>query len=163
MYLDELCEYPNILAKKLIASQEIIDLLLNVIGSECPNDDILDKYIFSWDNIGGCITETGSYICIDTDVVERTNEVMKGMELHIYVIVNKDLMKIPSTFKRKGNRRDNICNEIDKLLADDYTFGKTKLRFKNRNPVTRFYPADGYVARHLIYECEDSSRVGQPR
>jgi hypothetical protein len=171
MYLEELYDYPNKFAKKIIACQPIIDLLKDQLGSECPDDTILNPDtklqlpygVYGWDNVDGVCTVAGSYICVDTDVTERTSEILAGMRFYIYIIVHDSMMKLPSMFKRKGSRRDNLASEIDKLLANDFSFGKTKLRLSKRNPVSRFKPAEGYSGRLLIYECEDSQRVGYPK
>lgn len=115
-----------------------------------------------WDNIDGVCSKAGSYICIDVDVFERTNEVIKGMRLFIYIIVHNSKMQLSSSFGRIGNRRDVLADEIDKILADVW-FGKSELKLVKRNPVTRFRPADGYAGRLLIYECEDTVRTGYPK
>ena len=62
--------------------------------------------------------ESGAFVTVDVDVTDMSSGTIKDMRVYVEVLVSKTYMALtPSLFKGvKGNRRDNIVRQIDKLL-----------------------------------------------
>jgi hypothetical protein len=151
MYLDQFTNYKYEIIKKFINSQEIIDLLKNQVGTSLEEiDSIIDDQIMSYRFVPQVDNVTKSYITLSTRVSRVENNKILEIQTSVYIIVPYALIKLPSLFRRRGNRIDCLIYEINKILNDTRTLksiGKIQLL-----PNAPFSPADnhdGYEIRFL--------------
>ena len=145
---DEFITYKYEIIKKLINSQEIIDLLTNQVGYDLDGaDDLLDKQIMSYRFVPEVENQTNNYLTLSTKVTSIKNNTIMELQTSIYIIVPYALIKLPSSFKRKGNRIDNLVFEINKLLNDTRTFGIGKIEMLPNAPFSPAEKHDGFEVR----------------
>lgn len=148
LQLDKFTEYQDKIVKKLIDSQEIVDLLLNQTNSEIPNSDLIDDQIHIYEYVPEVDDTAKSYICIDGDIDADIS--INEIPIQLYIFTHKSLMIDRNKFR--GTRVNNLVNEIDKLLNDSDGFGIGKIKLES---VDRFFPAKDYRGKIMTYTIKD--------
>lgn len=151
--MKELTEYPDIIVQKIINSKPIIKLLHNKQQVEVPDDSVIYDKVYPYDYIPDVINDESAFVCVDSDIVKVSNNIVKAVDIYIYIFVHYKLMKLPNFFKTKGNRRDKLADEIDMLLNGSRDFGIGKLNLMSARRVRS--NARDYTGRLLVYRASD--------
>ena len=153
-HIDELVDYPQLVVGQLLKNQNVIDLLANRPGAtyeDLEKDDGSWKCFYDYDYITGTMQEVGSYICVDTDIVDVPNSSVMTLKMYLEIIVHKDIMKI----NRKvlpgygGNRRDNLARYCDLALRGNRNFGIGQLSLQSA--ITFSVGNSNYTGKRLTY------------
>lgn len=160
MNLSEFIDFKYDCVKKIIQSQEIISLLVDNASANPDDYDLTDKQIFSYPYNPEVATESLSYICLDVNIKNINNNIISEGEISIWIFTHYTLNKLPSNFKRKGNRIDNLATELDKIFnGERLGIGKVQLK-----PTSTFAPAKNYTGKQLMYRVfEFNQNIEQSR
>lgn len=157
-HLDEIIDYNNAVISKIIESPEVMKLISN--GQYSPDDDSGKKWEahindHAW--IDESVQEAGAYILVDSEVVKAPTGSVKNMTLLVEVVCNKSYMQLDSKVFSgvKGNRRDNICRQVDLLINGSPEFGIGRLQLSS---ATLAAAPEGFTARLLTYVVPDYAR-----
>ena len=153
-HIDELVDYPQLVVGQLLKNQDVINLLANRTGAsyeDLENDDGSWKCFFDYDYTTGTMQEVGSYICVDTDIVEVPNSSVMTLKMYVEIIVHKDTMKLSRTVLPgyTGNRRDNLARYCDLALRGNREFGIGRLTLQS--VVTFSVGNNNYTGKRLTY------------
>ena len=153
-HIDELVDYPGIVVGQLIKQPNVLELLAN--KENASYEDLEDdkgnwKYFFDFDYVTGTLQEVGSYICIDTDIVEVPNSSVMTLKLYVEIVVHRDTMKLNRSILPgyKGNRRDNLARYCDLALRGNRDFGIGRLSLQS--VVTFSVGNSNYTGKRLTY------------
>lgn len=157
-HLDEIIDYNNLVISKILESSEVMKLVSN--GRYAPDDDDAEKWedhINDHGWIDESVQEAGAYVLVDTEVTKAPSGSVKRMTLLVEVVCNKSFMKLDSNSfpSVKGNRRDNICRQIDLLINGSSEFGIGRLQLSS---ATLAAAPEGFTARLLTYTVPDYAR-----
>jgi len=158
--LDEIVNYPDIIAMALNTDNTVVGFLINNPNVDIINDevDVFGTQIFNYNFIPNTLTDSLSYITIDTVVSDASTDKIKTLKLVVTVISNKTNMKLdPKIFGGvAGNRRDNLVRYTDKIIRGIKNLGIGKIQFTPRTPVSPVSTGSvDYVAKQLVYEVEN--------
>lgn len=157
-HIDELVVYPNLVIKRLLQGQNVIDLLANKMGAsieDLENDDGSWKCFFDYEYLPGTTQEVKVAICTDTDIVSVSNGSQKNLELYLSVICSQSMMKLDGTIFRgwTGNRMNNLVRYVDLQLRGDRDFGIGRLELKNVRTVSSGNP--NFAKKQITYKIVD--------
>lgn len=157
-HLDEIIDYNNLVITKVLNSPDVMKLVSN--GKYAPDDDDAEKWeehINDHGWIDESVQEAGAYVLVDTEVTKAPSGSTKTMTLLVEVVCNKSFMKLDTnTFPGiKGNRRDNICRQVDLLINGSTEFGIGRLQLTS---ATLAAAPEGFTARLLTYTVPDYAR-----
>lgn len=110
------------LVQEFINSQEIVELIVNKSGIDIGDYDISDTNIFPYLYVPEVNTETNTYLCLEIDIPQTTSNTISRFSMFITIFTSYSLQKLPSSFKRKGCRTDNLQMEIDKIVNGSREF-----------------------------------------
>ena len=158
-HVDELVDYNQLIVNRILGSQEVMALIANNPNLNLDSDEAAkwEDHVFDHAWIDDTVQEAGAFVTVDVDVAELASGVIKEMIVYVEVLVSKSYMKLsPTLFKGcKGNRRDNIVRQVDKLINGSYDFGIGKLDLVNIRTVTT---ANKFAGKLLTYEVFDFAR-----
>ncbi len=158
-HIDELVDYNQLIVNKILNSQDVMALIANDPTLNLDSDEAAEweEHVFDHAWIDDTVQEAGAFITVDVDIPNLASGVIKEMRVYVEVLVSKSYMKLsPSLFKGcKGNRRDNIVRQVDKLINGSYDFGIGKLDLVNIRTVTT---ANKFAGKLLTYEVFDFAR-----
>lgn len=137
-------DYKYKIIQALSASQSIIGLLTNNPSVIVSETDLSETQILPFHKIPDINVETQNYIIVSTRVSKIENNKVHSMDTSIYIFVPYALMKLPSTFKRKGSRLDNLIYEVIKLFTGTEVFGLGKIQLLPNEAVIPAVGYDGY-------------------
>jgi hypothetical protein len=152
--MDKLTKYKIEIIKKIINSQDIVDLILNELNSEVPNTDIINTNVFEYDYVPEIDSEAKTYVCIDGDLDATGTTTYNDITMYIYVFTHKTLMNLQD---ESGTRIDVLCNKIDNLLNSQMGFGMGKIIFDS---CRRFVPQTDHYGRAILYRIKDLNSNG---
>lgn len=158
-HVDELVDYNQLIVNRILSSQKVMALIANDPNLDLDSDAAAEweEHIIDHAWIDDTVQEAGAFVTVDVDVSNLESGVIKEMRVYVEVLVSKAYMKLsPSLFKGcKGNRRDNIVRQVDKLINGSYDFGIGKLDLVNIRTVTT---ANKFAGKLLTYEVYDFAR-----
>lgn len=157
-HLDEIIDYNNLVISKILSTSEVMKLVSD--GRYAPDDDDAEKWedhINDHGWIDESVQEAGAYVLVDTEVTKAPSGSVKRMTLIVEVVCNKSFMKLDrNKFPGvKGNRRDNICRQIDLLINGSPEFGIGRLQLSS---ATLAAAPEGFTARLLTYTVPDYAK-----
>lgn len=153
-HIDELVDYPGLVVGQLVKQPNMLELLANKKNAnyeDLENDKGEWKCFFDYDYVNGTLQEVGSYICIDTDVVDVPNSSVMTLKLYVEIIVHRDIMTISRQLLPgyKGNRRDELTRYCDLALRGSRDFGIGRLSLQSA--VTFSVGNSNYTGKRLTY------------
>ena len=153
-------DYKAQVVARLVSSQAVVGLLLNNPEIDLDSDeaiDSLDDIIFDFDYIDRTVERSNAFIMVDADMVGPTSASFNAWEIYVQVVCHKDYVKMDSKIFKgvRGNRRDNLMCEIDKLLNGSRVFGIGRLELKSA--VTAMVP-DSFTSKLLTYTVHEARK-----
>ena len=150
--LEEISLYKNRLAMTFCTTKEVTSLL-RIQGDEDmqPQDFMYDR-VFPYAHVPEASEIGRCFLCFEIDVPSVKNNVVKTIEIRIYVISHQNFLRLP---EGRGIRTDVLSSVIDKILngSDEYGLGTVELMsLRSFNPIT------GYYGRELKYRVTDFNR-----
>lgn len=144
---------------EIISSTDVIGLLLDDPNIDINSDkavDALKECIFDFDYIDRTVEHSHAFIMVEADMINPTSGAFNQWELYVQIVCHKDYVALnPRIFKGvRGNRRDNLMCEVDKLLNGSDIIGVGSLELKSAT--TAMVP-DSFTSKLLTY------RVVEPR
>ena len=156
---DQLVDYNQRICNKILSSQEVMALIANDpdLDLDSPEAAQWEDHIIDHAWVDDTVQESGAFVTVDVDVTDMSSGTIKDMRVYVEVLVSKTYMALtPSLFKGvKGNRRDNIVRQIDKLLNGSYDFGTGRLDATNIRTVTT---ANKFSGKLITYMVSDFAR-----
>lgn len=157
--LQDCIDYKAKVIAELIASQTVVGLLLDDPNIDMYGEratDSLSECIFDFDYIDRTVEHSHAFVMVEADMISPTSGSFNQWEIYVQIVCHKDYVDLkPSVFKGvRGNRRDNLMCEIDKLLNGSKILGIGRLELKSA--VTSMVP-DSFTSKMLTY------RVVEPR
>lgn len=158
-HLDEIIDYNSEAINKIISSTEVMRLISNELNYN-PDDEAAERWeehVNDHNWVDDTIQEVTAYVLIDSEMVKAPSGSVKTMALYVQVVCHKQYMKLDSDMFPgvKGNRRDNICREIDLLLNDSKDFGIGRLELTS---ATLANAPEGFTSRVLTYQVPDFAK-----
>lgn len=177
--LDELGGYKQTIIKSLLENQDIIDLVLpnpsedydidvQLLGSDTIRDKdgnlMFEGQIFPYYYTDGTEEDAKTFILVDDNVPRvRTNDLLKNVNILIYIFSHKSLVRLSTEEKNKfiiqkgykGTcRTDILATIVDNILNKSTVFGIKKLKLES---VDIYKPNNNFYGRVLIYSaiCEN--------
>lgn len=153
-HIDELVDYPGLVVGQLVKQPNMLELLANKKNADyedLENDNGSWKCFFDYDYIAGTLQEVGSYVCIDTDIVDVPSGSVMTLKLYVEIIVHRDIMNIDRKLLPgyKGNRRDELARYCDLALRGNRDFGIGRLSLQSA--VTFSVGNTNYTGKRLTY------------
>lgn len=143
-HLEEVQKYKNNLALLLMENLAVMSLL------EAPPGNILFDRIYPYEYVPDKTDTDKIMITMECVVPDVSNDVIKTIDVYVYIIVPKDRMKVKS-----GVRTDALSVAIDRVLNGSRDFGFGKLQLQSSEP---FKPHEEFYGRVLIYTTKDLNR-----
>ena len=158
--LQDIVDYKAQVIAQLVASQPVVGLLLDDPNIDLDSDkaiDSLDDLIFDFDYIDRTVERSDAFIMVEADMIGPSSGSFNTWELYVQIVCHKDYVKMDGKkFKGvRGNRRDNLMCEVDKLLNGTRLFGIGKLELKNA--ITAMVP-DSFTSKMLTYVVKEPRR-----
>ena len=157
---DQLVDYNQRICNKILSSREVMALIANDpdLDLDSPEAAQWEDHIIDHAWVDDTVQESGAFVdrgCGRDGHVLRHHQGYCGF--YVEVLVSKTYMALtPSLFKGvKGNRRDNIVRQIDKLLNGSYDFGIGRLDATNIRTVTT---ANKFSGKLITYMVSDFAR-----
>lgn len=153
-------EYKAEVISRIVSSQRVVELLLDKPGVDLESVETftaLDNTIFDFDYIDRTVERSDAFIMVDADMVSPASASFNTWELYVQIVCHKGYVRMdPKKFKgTKGNRRDVLVNEIDKLLNGTDMFGVGDLELLTC--VTSVVP-DSFTSKMLTYRIKEPRR-----
>lgn len=132
-------------------------------------------HIFDYNFVDDTTTEKKTFVLVETDIDNVTDNIFTNFNLYICIFTSKDLVKITdSTMPTKdevedlgynvgyfGNRIDILCDIVDKELnGTDKLKGIGDVRPASRGYVTMFCPNREYYGKCLKYHISNYNDGG---
>lgn len=158
--LQDCIDYKADIIAQLVASQEVVGLLLNDPNVDMDSDKTytsLANCIFDYDYIDRVVERSDAIIMIDADMVAPISGSFNEWEVYVQIVCHKDYVPLnPKIFKGvKGNRRDNLMCSVDSLLNGSRLLGIGKLELIRAH--TAVVP-DSFTSRMLTYRVKEARR-----
>lgn len=153
-------EYKAEVISRIASCQKVVDLLLDKPGTDLESSETytaLDNTLFDYNYIDKTVERSDAFVMVDADMVEASTSSFNTWELFVQVVCHKDYVRLNAKkFKGvKGNRRDVLTYEIDKLLNGTDLFGVGKLELIEC--VTAVVP-DSFTSKLLTYQIKETRR-----
>lgn len=150
--LEELTLYKSRLMQSFCSSKELASYLAVEGEPTLFGKDLSYKRVFPYSHVPQIKDEARSFICFDIEVPMVKNDIIKTIQINVYIISHQNLMRLPDG---GGMRIDVMASEVDKILngSSDYGLGTVELiSLRSFNPIT------GYYGRELKYRVLDINR-----
>lgn len=159
-HIDEIIKYKETIKDMFSKSQMVLALIDNKPNLQLGSDEALDvaeKHIFDYDYIDGTQTQTGAFIMVDVDMVNRSSPTIKDLVVYVQIVVDKSYMSLRGAgFKGlKGNRKDNLARFVDLCINNSTEFGIGEIGLDTA--ITSNVP-DTYTSKLLTYSVPDFAR-----
>lgn len=117
----EIGEFKLTLIRKLIANQDIVQLLDPNGQAEYP-DDLIYENIFPYNRIPETEQEVKTYVTVMVNAVslQKNNDVVRNISVTIRIYSHLDMMKVPGS---NSNRIDLLSAKIDEICNESQDFG----------------------------------------
>lgn len=157
--LEDCIDFKAQVISRIVADQTIVGLLLDDPNINLDSDraiDSLKERIFDFDYIDRTVEDSHAFIMVEADMVGPSSGSFNNWELYVQIVCHKKYNALPGkVFKGvRGNRRDNLMCNIDKLLNGSGFIGVGKLELK---AATTAMVPDSFTSKMLTY------RVIEPR
>ena len=150
--LQEITIYKERLAKTLCLSADVTSLLRIDGDDDMTAKDFMYNRVFPYAHVPEASEVGRSFICFEIDVPSVKSDVIKTVEIKVYIMAHQNIMRLPDN---GGLRIDVLSSVVDKILngSDRYGVGTVELMsFRSFNPIT------GYYGRELKYRVQDLNR-----
>lgn len=143
----------------LLKNQNVVNLLVNTGNNVVDFEDVAlgsrspaAKFIRTYFYIPGTTTVDKNFITMRSRVVYADNNVVKEIQLVVYVICNADQIDL-----MQGSRADLLADEVDKILnnGENTLFGYGGIRLGKAEEV-RF--GDGYYGWEIPFTTHEINR-----
>lgn len=156
-------DYKSEIIAQICAAQPVIALLLDDPSADIDSDAayaVTEKNIFDYDYISRTVERSDAFIMVDADMIAATSGSMNAWEVYVQIVCHKQYVALnPKRFKGiKGNRTDNLTNQIDLLLNGKRFFGIGRLVLQSCK--TAVVP-DDFTSKLLTYRVEEFRRERQ--
>ena len=157
-YIDELIDFKENVILAIGNSQKVLGLLADDPNIDVDSDEadtILERNIFDYDYVQETIKRSDAYIMVETEMASNASGSINRWVVYVQIVCYKDFVKLDKKTKFKGvkgNRRDNLAREIDKLLNGSTEFGIGKLTL--RRAASADVPEE-FTSKLLTYEIND--------
>lgn len=150
-------DYKAEIIAQICTSQDVIGLLLDNPSVDIDSDEAYsatEKNVFDFDYISRTVERSDAFIMVDADMIEATSGSMNAWEVYVQVVCHKKYVPLdPQKFRGvKGNRTDNLTNQIDLLLNGKRLFGIGRLELQCCK--TAAVP-DDFTSKLLVYRVEE--------
>lgn len=135
----------------------------NRFGHSCK--EVLVGHCFTHPYVEDTVTDTRSFICIETIYPNTYNPTFKDISLQIYIYSHHDILDLSDEEYQNymkqgfaGNRCDMIMMAINRLMFNKDVcrdFGIGKVSFSERYPINTHVPNNKYYGRILNYNVKD--------
>lgn len=117
----EIGEFKQILIRKIIARDDIVQLLDPNGLMEYP-DDLLYEHIFPYNRVPDTEQEVRTYITVMANVtsIPARNDITRKVAILVRIYSHKDLMRVKGS---NSDRIDLLAAKIDELINESYDFG----------------------------------------
>lgn len=117
----EIGEFKLTLIRKLIANQDIVQLLDPNGQAEYP-DDLIYENIFPYNRIPETEQEVKTYVTVMVNAVslQKNNDVVRNVSVTIRIYAHLDMMKVSGS---NSNRIDLLSAKIDEICNESQDFG----------------------------------------
>lgn len=151
--LAEFSEYKNRLAETFCSDEIIRDLITSEDNIGIIPKEMMYKYVYPYPYTPDATEKAKSLICFEVNVPNVSSNIIKTVQINVYIITHKNLMRLPDG---SGMRVDVIASEVDRILngSVDYGLGHVDLL-----SVHGFTPITGYYGRELRYRVKDINRT----
>lgn len=148
--------YKHQLISYFINSPDILELMLgegytqeDVFGNglSTNNTGIIYNQIFPYLYFDNTQTSVKSYLCIDVDIPKIPTNIIKDINLIIWIYCHKDCMQY-SKEEYLGIRYDILSHMVEKQLRNSDKFGIGKLNLESATHMTL---NSSYYGRQLIF------------
>ena len=158
--LQDCIDYKAKVIAEIVSSQEVVGLLLDDPNIDMNGDraiDSLKECIFDFDYIDRTVEHSHAFIMVDADMISPTSASFNQWELYVQIVCHKDYVDLsPKVFKGvRGNRRDNLMCEVDKLPNGSKIIGIGKLELASAT--TAMVP-DSFTSKMLTYRVVEARR-----
>lgn len=118
----EIMEYKQTIMSLLVKNKDIVDLIEADPNEVEYDDDLINKYIFSYYKNPDTEDEQQTYIFVFIDAVSTlgANDLMKNLTITFVVSTHKRLMRVNG---KVGNRIDSLSALIDKQFNNSNVLG----------------------------------------
>lgn len=157
-HLDEIIDYNSAVISKVLESPDVMKLISDgKYSSEDDNSKKWELHVNDHAWVDESVQEASAYVLVDSEVLKAPTGSVKNMTLLVEVVCNKSYMELDSKIFPgvKGNRRDNICRQIDLLINGSSEFGIGRLQLSS---ATLAAAPEGFTARLLTYTVPDYAR-----
>lgn len=150
-------DYKAEVISQICSSQDVIGLLLDNPSIDIDSDEAYsatEKNIFDFDYISRTVERSDAFIMVDADMIEATSGSMNAWELYVQIVCHKKYVPLdPQKFRGvKGNRTDNLTNQVDLLLNGKRLFGIGRLALQCCKTAT---VPDDFTSKLLVYRVEE--------
>jgi len=158
--LQDYIDYKANVIAKLVSSKEVVGLLLDDPNVDMESEETytaLDACIFDFDYIDKMVERSDAFIMVDADMISPASASFNTWELYVQIVCHKDYVPLKSRIFKgvKGNRRDNLICEVDKLLNGSHLFGIGQL---NLISLTSSLVPDAFTSKMLTYQIKETRR-----
>ena len=158
--LQDCIDYKAKVIAEIISSADVVGLLLDDPAIDINEDkatDALKECIFDFDYIDRVVEHRHAFIMVEADMITPSSGAFNQWELYVQIVCHKDYVDLnPKIFKGvRGNRRDNLMCEVDKLLNGSNIVGIGSLELAS---ATTARVPDSFTSKLLTYRVVESRR-----
>lgn len=146
--LREITAYKTILMK-MFCTDEIIGRNVLNDGETYTGKELMYRKVFPYPYVPEITEDAQTFVCFEVNVPLVYRYVTKQLEIKVYVITHRSLMRLPDS---GGMRIDVISAAVDKLLNGARDFGINRVELIS---VYGFTPIEGYYGRVITYQVDD--------
>ena len=150
--LEELTLYKNKLMQSFCTSEKLPTYLAVEGEPIMYGQDLPYNRVFPYAHVPQVKDEARSFICFELEVPTVKSNVIKTIQINVYVISHQNLMRLPDG---GGMRIDAMASEVDKILNGSSEFGLGTVELMS---LRSFNPITGYYGRELKYRVLDINR-----
>ena len=146
----EIGDYKYIIIKKLIADDEIVELLDP--EKHCDySDDLIYRNIFPFTRIPATEQEVMTYITVAVSVpqIDARNDFIRNVRIVLRVYSHADIMKVPGN---SSNRIDLVSAAVDRIINENMDIGIGFVRLVSN---TEHVLDSTHHFRELVFKTDD--------
>lgn len=147
--LQEITLYKDRMAQAFCTSSGLSDLLQLDNSPIVVGKDLMYARVFPYAHVPNVSEEGQSFICFDIDVPTVQSDIIKTVQINIYVMAHQNIMRLP---ENKGMRIDVMASEVDKIMNGSTQYGLGTVELMS---MRGFTPITGYYGRELKYRVKD--------
>lgn len=184
-------EYKNKIINLLLKNKNFIKLI-NPTPSECEDLDIIDVliggewiiggvkyseqgYIFDYNFVDDTVTQEKTFVFVETDIDNITNNIFTTFNLYVCIFTNKRLVRLNNTTSPTvaqikdmgyfsstyGNRIDILCDVVDEVLnGTDKIKGIGDVTPAQRGHMVLYAPNNKFYGKRLKYQIKNYNQGG---